>query len=92
MGRRARRRSPSGPRRPAIDATTHISAPSPSTSRALYDIERPAWAVEPDRFLETWWFVSDVPGFRAISIAQARAAFVKHGVFLPERSLHRVLA
>jgi hypothetical protein len=57
---------------------------------ALYDIERPAWAIEPDRFLETWWFVSDVPGFRAISIAQAPAAFVKHGVLVPERSLHRV--
>lgn len=57
---------------------------------AIYDIERPAWSVEPDRFLETWWFVSEVPGFRAISIAQAPAAFVKHGVFLPERSLHRV--
>jgi len=57
---------------------------------ALYDLERPAWAVEPERFLETWWFVSDVPGFRAISIAQAPAAFVKHGVFVPERSLHRV--
>jgi hypothetical protein len=56
----------------------------------LYGIERPAWSVEPDRFLDTWWFVSDVPGFRAISIAQAPAAFVKHGVFLPERSLHRV--
>jgi|GEM_PF-375754 len=57
---------------------------------ALYELERPSWSVEPDRFLETWWFVSDVPGFRAISIAQAPAAFVKHGVFVPERSLHRV--
>ncbi len=57
---------------------------------AIYGIERPAWSVEPGRFLETWWFVSEVPGFRAISISQAPAAFVKHGVFLPERSLHRV--
>jgi hypothetical protein len=57
---------------------------------AIYDLERPSWSIEPDRFLETWWFVSEAPGFRAISIAQAPAAFVKHGVFLPERSLHRV--
>jgi hypothetical protein len=56
----------------------------------LYDLERPAWSVESDRFLDTWWFVSEVPGFRAISIAQSPAAFVKHGVFVPERSLHRV--
>jgi hypothetical protein len=34
--------------------------------------------------------VSDVPGFRAISIAQAPAAFRRRGVFIPERSLHRV--
>jgi hypothetical protein len=57
---------------------------------ALYQLERPAWSNEPERFLETWWFVSEVPGFRAISIAQAPASFVKHGVLVPERSLHRV--
>lgn len=57
---------------------------------AIYGIERPGWSIEPDRFLETWWFVSEVPGFRAISISQAPPAFVKHGVFVPERSLHRV--
>jgi hypothetical protein len=56
----------------------------------LYGIERPAWSIEPDRFLETWWFVSDSPGLRAISIAQAPAAFARRGVFVPERSLHRV--
>jgi hypothetical protein len=56
----------------------------------LYGIERPAWSIEPGRFLETWWFVSDVPGFRAIAIAQTPAAFLRHGVFVPERSLHRV--
>jgi hypothetical protein len=57
---------------------------------AVYGIPRPAWSVEPGRFLDTWWFVSEVPGFRAISISQFPAAFVKHGVFIPERSLHRV--
>lgn len=31
-----------------------------------------------------------VPGFRAISIAQAPAAFRRRGIFVPERSLHRV--
>jgi hypothetical protein len=53
-------------------------------------IERPPWSVEPDRFLDRFWFVSDVPGFRAVAIAQAPAAFRRRGVFVPERSLHRV--
>lgn len=55
-----------------------------------HGIERPAWSIEPHRFLDRFWFVSDVPGFRAVSIAQAPAAFRRRGVFVPERSLHRV--
>ena len=57
---------------------------------AAHGLSRPRWAVEPTRFLDRFWFVSDVPGFRAISIAQAPAAFRRRGVFIPERSLHRV--
>jgi hypothetical protein len=55
-----------------------------------HGLERPAWCLEPSRFLERFWFVSDVPGFRAISLAQTPAAFRRRGVFIPERSLHRV--
>lgn len=57
---------------------------------AVHQIERPAWSVEPDRFLDRFWFVSEVPGFRAVAIAQSPAAFRRRGVFIPERSLHRV--
>jgi hypothetical protein len=57
---------------------------------AVHDLDRPMWSVEPNRFLDTFWFVSDTPGFRAISISQAPAAFRRRGVFVPERSLHRV--
>lgn len=57
---------------------------------AVHGLDRPAWATEPGRFLDCFWFVSDVPGFRAVSIAQAPAAFRRRGVFIPERSLHRV--
>lgn len=82
-----------------------ISEPPPLTGRRRYDaylgalaehlavvhdLERPAWVVHPDRFLDRFWFVSEVPGFRAVSIAQAPAAFKRRGVFVPERSLHRV--
>lgn len=55
-----------------------------------HGLDRPPWATEPARFLDRFWFVSDVPGFRAVSIAQAPAAFRRRGVFVPERSLHRV--
>jgi hypothetical protein len=57
---------------------------------AVCGLERPAWSLEADRFLSSFWFVSDVPGFKAVSIAQAPAAFRRRGVFVPERSLHRV--
>lgn len=57
---------------------------------AIDGLERPAWSVEPGRFLDRFWFVSEVPGFRATAIAQAPAAFRRRGVFVPERSLHRV--
>jgi hypothetical protein len=57
---------------------------------AVHNLERPAWSVEPERFLDRFWFVSDIAGFRAVAIAQAPAAFRRRGVFLPERSLHRV--
>lgn len=57
---------------------------------AAHGLERPGWSVEPSRFLERFWFVSEVPGFRAVSIAQAPAAFRRRGIFIPERSLHRV--
>jgi hypothetical protein len=57
---------------------------------AVHGLSRPAWSVEPGRFLDRFWFVSEVPGFRAVAIAQAPAAFRRRGVFVPERSLHRV--
>lgn len=57
---------------------------------SIHDLERPDWTLEPERFLDRFWFVSETPGFRAVSIAQAPAAFRRRGVFVPERSLHRV--
>jgi hypothetical protein len=57
---------------------------------AANGLQRPAWAVAPERFLDRFWFVSETPGFRAVSIAQAPAAFRRRGVFIPARSLERV--
>jgi hypothetical protein len=55
-----------------------------------HDLSRPDWALEPDRFLDRFWFVSERPGFRAISISQSPAAFRRRNVLIPERSLQRV--
>lgn len=55
-----------------------------------HGLVRPPWSIEAERFLDRFWFVSEVPGFRAVSISQAPAAFRRRGVFVPERSLHRV--
>ncbi len=57
---------------------------------AVHGLSRPGWSVEPGRFLSRFWFVSEVSGFRAVAIAQAPAAFRRRGVFVPERSLHRI--
>jgi hypothetical protein len=81
----ARRPEPTGERR--LDA--YLGALAEHLA-GLHGLERPDWSIEPDRFLESFWFVSEVPGFRAVAIAQTPAAFRRRGVFVPERSLHRV--
>jgi len=53
-------------------------------------IPRPDWAVEPDRFLEAFWFVSYVPGFRALAVAQSPAAFRRRAIFIARDALARV--
>ena len=52
-------------------------------------IERPEWACDPNRFLDRFWFVSDVKGFRAIALVEAPAAFRRRGIFLSGRALER---
>ncbi|HEX9694951.1 MAG TPA: hypothetical protein VGB64_01395 [Actinomycetota bacterium] len=50
----------------------------------------PAWAAEPQRFSERFWFSSDVKGFRALLIATSPAAFRRRGLFVSPRALSRV--
>lgn len=57
---------------------------------ATRDVACPAWAQEPGRFLDRFWFASDVPGFRATAIAQTPVAFKRRGILWPGRSLRRV--
>jgi hypothetical protein len=52
-------------------------------------ISPPTWTAEPARFLDQFWFVSDVPGFRAIAIAQTPISLRRRGILWSERSLRR---
>lgn len=56
---------------------------------AEHDLERPAWSCERDRFLDRFWFVSEVKGFRAIAIVESPAAFRRRGIFIAAASLRR---
>ena len=57
---------------------------------ATREVRCPAWTQAPGRFLDCFWFVSDTPGFRAISLAQSPVALKRRGIMWPARSLERV--
>ena len=57
---------------------------------AVRNLPCPGWVREPERFLDAFWFVSDVPGFRAVALAQTPIALKRRGIFWPARSLERV--
>lgn len=57
---------------------------------AVKNLPCPRWVREPERFLDSFWFVSDVPGFRAAALAQTPMALKRRGIFWPARSLERV--
>lgn len=56
---------------------------------ARHDLTRPAWTVQPGRFLDRFWFPGDVRGFRAMAVAESPAAFRRRGVFIAAASLDR---
>ncbi len=57
---------------------------------AVRSLPCPSWVREPERFLDAFWFVSDVPEFRAVALAQTPIALKRRGIFWPARSLERV--
>ncbi len=56
----------------------------------IHGLRPPDWTSAPQRFLNTFWFASDVKGFRALAIAQSPAAFRRRGIFIAAGSLTRV--
>jgi hypothetical protein len=57
---------------------------------ATRDLPCPSWVHEEERFLDRFWFVSTVPGFRAVALAQTPIALKRRGIFWPARSMERV--
>lgn len=57
---------------------------------AVRNLRCEGWVTEPERFLDRFWFVSSVPGFRAVALAQTPIALKRRGVFWPARSMERV--
>ena len=55
-----------------------------------HELVRPAWCVDPGRFLRRMWFASEAPGLRASAIQQSPAAFRRRGLFIGDTTLHRV--
>jgi len=53
-------------------------------------LERPEWTLEPSRFLDRFWFVSETPGLRALALVHSPAAFRRRGIFIGPGALHRV--
>jgi hypothetical protein len=53
-------------------------------------IDRPGWTVDPDRFLDRFWFVPETRAFWALAIVESPAAFRRRGVFISEGALRRV--
>ena len=56
---------------------------------AVHVLPRPGWAVEPGRFLDTFWFPGLLPAFQPMAIAQSPAAFRRRGIFIPAAALSR---
>jgi hypothetical protein len=53
-------------------------------------IDRPGWAIDPDRFLDRFWFVPETRAFWALAIVESPAAFRRRGIFISEGALQRV--
>ena len=73
-----------------IGGSTHSLAGIAEYLAVTRDFPCPSWTQDEDRFLDRFWFVSKVPGFRAVALAQTPISLKRRGIFWPERSLQRV--
>lgn len=91
--------------RPLSLRRSALAEDPPTTGDARYDaylaavaehlsaadgLAAPDWVYGVDRFLERFWFLSEVPGFRAVQIVQSPAAFRRRGIFISADVLRTV--
>jgi hypothetical protein len=79
--------------RPALTGSREVDALLAGVAEhlaAVRGLPCSAWVHEPERFLDRFWFVSSVPGFRATALAQTPMALKRRGILWPARSLERV--
>ncbi len=50
----------------------------------------PAWTMNPDRFLDKWWFVTPYPSLHASAFVETPPALANRGVFVHASSLESV--
>lgn len=50
----------------------------------------PAWTRHPSRYLDEWWFVTDVRALRPWALKESPPAVANHGVFIRRASLVNV--
>lgn len=57
---------------------------------AVHGLDRPQWSVEPERFLDRWWFPAEEPAFAPLAIVESPAAFRRRAIFISASLLTRV--
>jgi hypothetical protein len=87
---------------PPEERATLVNEQPPSTGDPRYDallgalVEHlclrsgtpiPAWVEDPDRFIETWWFVSGLRRLHASALVQSPISFARRGVFICDGAL-----
>lgn len=92
--------SDTGQQRAALIAEPPAMLPDPCSNAflgalaehvaAVHGLDRPRWSVEPDRFLDRWWFPAAEPAFAPLAVVESPAAFRRRGIFIAASLLARV--
>lgn len=76
--------SPASTGDPRFDALLAAVVEHACTKRSM---PAPSWVNEPQRFLSTWWFMSEMPSLHADAIVHSPISFSRRGVFITSGAL-----
>ncbi len=54
---------------------------------ARFSMPVPNWVLDPDRFLDEWWFVSGLRTLHAMALVESPISFARRGIFICEGAL-----